>query len=88
MEECAIDQLETIHRATRDVRLFYGREFRSKLVISHRVFFTIDEDAQVVYAIDMVHTARPNKLDEYTPRRSRGSAPPVTLKPPPRPAPS
>jgi mRNA-degrading endonuclease RelE of RelBE toxin-antitoxin system len=35
-------------------------------VISHRVFFTIDEDAQVVYVVDVVHTARQTKIDEYT----------------------
>ena len=41
-------------------------EFRSKLVMSHRVFFTIDEDAMAVHIIDFVHTARQTKLDEYT----------------------
>jgi mRNA-degrading endonuclease RelE of RelBE toxin-antitoxin system len=35
-------------------------------VISHRVFFTIDEDAQVVYVVDVVHTARQTKIGEYT----------------------
>lgn len=33
--------------------------------MSHRVFFTIDEDALTVHAIDFVHTARQTKLDEY-----------------------
>jgi plasmid stabilization system protein ParE len=62
----SVDQLETTPRATRDEGLFYGREFRSKLVISHRVFFTIDEDAQVVYVVDVVHTARQTKIGDYT----------------------
>ena len=34
--------------------------------MSHRVFFTIDEDAMTVHIIDFVHTARQTKLDEYT----------------------
>ena len=62
----SIEQLETTPRATRDEGQFYGRELRSKLVMSHRVFFTIDEAAQVVYVVDLVHTARQNKLDEYS----------------------
>jgi plasmid stabilization system protein ParE len=62
----SIDQLEIAPRATRDEGFFHGHEFRSKLVISHRVFFTISEDAQVVHVIDVVHTAQQTKLDEYT----------------------
>jgi plasmid stabilization system protein ParE len=61
----SIDDLETAPRATQEEGVFYGREFRSKLVISHRVFFTIDEAAQVVYVIDVIHTARQTKLEEY-----------------------
>ncbi len=34
--------------------------------MSHRVFFTIDEDAMAVHVIDFVHTARQTGLDEYT----------------------
>ena len=62
----SIDQLEIAPRATRDEGFFHGHEFRSKLVISHRVFFTIDEDAQVVHVVDIVHTAQQTRLDEYT----------------------
>ena len=62
----SIDQLEIAPRASRDEGFFHGHEFRSKLVISHRVFFTIDEDAQVVHVIDVVHTAQQTRLDEYT----------------------
>lgn len=62
----SIDQLEIAPRATRNEGFFHGHEFRSKLVISHRVFFTIDEDAHVVHVIDIVHTAQQTKLDEYT----------------------
>lgn len=61
----SIDQLETAPRSTRDEGLFYGHEFRSKLVMSHRVFITIDDLEHVVYVIDVVHTARQTKLDEY-----------------------
>ena len=61
----SIDELETAPRATRDEGLIYGREFRSKLVMAHRVFLTIDDLERVVYVIDVVHTARQTKLDEY-----------------------
>lgn len=60
-----IDDLETTPRATEEEGLFYGREFRSKLVVSHRIFLTIDEPEQLVYVIDIVHTAQQTKLDEY-----------------------
>ena len=62
----SIDQLEMTPRATRDEGRFHGREFRSKLVMSHRAFFTIDEAAQIVYVVDLVHTARQSKLDAYS----------------------
>lgn len=62
----SIDQLELAPRATRAEGSFHGHEFRSKLVISHRVFFTIDEDALAVHVIDFVHTAQQIRLDEYT----------------------
>ena len=62
----SIDQLEVAPRATRAEGFFRGHELRSKLVMSHRVFFTIDEVAMAVHVIDFVHTARQTKLDEYT----------------------
>ena len=34
--------------------------------MSHRVFFTIDEDAMAVHVVDFVHAARQTRLDEYT----------------------
>ena len=46
-------------------------------MISHRVFFTIDEDAHVVHVIDIVHTAQQTKLDEYTAGKSSGPFPHV-----------
>lgn len=61
----SIGDLETAPRASQEEGEFHGREFRSKLVISHRVFFTIDEAAQVVYIVDVIHTARQTKLEEY-----------------------
>lgn len=61
----SIDHLETTPRSTRDEGLFHGREFRSKLVHPHRVFLTIDEDDEVVYVVDVVHTARQTRLDKY-----------------------
>jgi len=62
----SIDQLELAPRATRAEGFFHGHEFRSMLVMSHRVFFTIDEDAMAVHVIDFVHTARQTRLDDYT----------------------
>ena len=61
----SIDDLEASPRATQDEGAFDGRELRSKLVISHRVFFTIGEAEQMVYVIDVVHTARQDGLDTY-----------------------
>ena len=60
-----IDALQTAPRSTRSEGTFDGWEFRSKLVITHRVFFTIDDAVETVYVIDIVHTARQTKLDEY-----------------------
>jgi len=61
----SIADLETSPRATREEGLFYGREFRSKLIGSHRIFVTIADAEQIVYVIDVVHTARQTKLDDY-----------------------
>jgi len=61
----SIDDLEASPRATQDEGAFDGRELRSKLVISHRVFFTIGEAEQMVYVIDVVHTAHQGGLDTY-----------------------
>lgn len=62
----SIDHLETAPRATRYEGVFDGHELRSKLVAAHRVFFAIDDDTQAVHVIDVVHTARQTKLDQYT----------------------
>jgi plasmid stabilization system protein ParE len=61
----SIDILGAAPRASRDDGEFLGRELRSKLVMSHRVFFTIDDGTQTVYVVDIVHTARQTRLDEY-----------------------
>lgn len=60
-----IQKLETTPRAFPVVCLRRGRPIHSKLVISHRVYYFIDEPTRLVYIIDVVHTARETKLAEY-----------------------
>lgn len=60
-----IQKLETSPRAFPVVCLRRGRPIRSKLVMSHRVYYFIDEPAALVYVIDLVHTARETKLATY-----------------------
>ncbi|MCB1037141.1 MAG: type II toxin-antitoxin system RelE/ParE family toxin, partial [Acidobacteria bacterium] len=42
-----------------------GRAIRSKLIMSHRVFYFIDEPSRTVYVVDVVHTARETRLEDY-----------------------
>lgn len=66
----SIHQLETSPRAFPIVTLRRGRPIHSKVVISHRVYYFIDEPTHLVYVIDIVHTARETKLAEYRDSRS------------------
>ncbi len=60
-----IEKLETSPRAFPVVCLRRGRPIHSKLVMSHRVYYFIDEPTSLVYVIDLVHTARETKLATY-----------------------
>ena len=42
-----------------------GRPIRSKRIMSHRVFFFIEDAEGIVFIIDVVHTARETRLAEY-----------------------
>ena len=61
----SIDKLESYPRAFPAVSIRRGRQIHSKLVISHRVYYFIDDPTRTVYIIDVVHTARETKLAEY-----------------------
>lgn len=60
-----IRKLESSPRAFGAVCLRRGRPIRSKLVISHRVYYFVDEATRIVYVIDVVHTARETRLAAY-----------------------
>jgi plasmid stabilization system protein ParE len=60
-----IEKLETFPRAFPAMCVRRGRTIHSKLVISHRVYYFIDEPTRLVYVIDVVHTARETKLAGY-----------------------
>lgn len=60
-----IEQLETLPRAFAIVGWSRGQTVYSKLVLSHRVFYFIQESTKTVFILDIVHTARESKLAEY-----------------------
>ncbi len=60
-----IDRLESQPRAFPAVTRRRGRPIHSKRIMSHRIFYLIDDPTQIVYIIDVVHTARETKLKEY-----------------------
>lgn len=61
----SVDHLEASPRASQLEGSLDGREFRSKLVLGHRVFFTIDDPRDSVWVLDVVHTARQTQLERY-----------------------
>ncbi|MEM7354999.1 MAG: type II toxin-antitoxin system RelE/ParE family toxin [Acidobacteriota bacterium] len=63
-----IQKLEALPRAFAAVSLRRGRPVHSKLVMTHRVFYIVDDPSRVVYIIDVVHTARETKLAAYRKR--------------------
>lgn len=60
-----IQRLEAHPRAYPAVTLRRGQPVHFKLMVSHRVFYFIDEVARVVYVIDVVHTVRETRLRRY-----------------------
>jgi plasmid stabilization system protein ParE len=61
----SIQQLEALPHAFSAVCTRQGRPIHSKLILSHRIFYLIDQPTQTVYIIDVVHTARETRLAEY-----------------------
>lgn len=74
-DERAADWLRNLQGSISKLRLFphafptvgtrLGRVVRSKVVMSHRVFYIIDEVKLVVRILDVVHTARETRLARY-----------------------
>lgn len=60
-----IDRLESSPQAFRVVTHRRGFPIRAKLVISHWVFYLVDDERSRVYIIDIVHTSRDSRLAEY-----------------------
>jgi len=60
-----IQELETSPRAFPIACMRRGRPIHSKLVISHRVYYFIDEPTSLVYVIDLVHAAQETRLAKY-----------------------
>ncbi len=60
-----IQDLESLPRAFPAVSLRKGKPVHSKLVISHRVYYFVDDPTRTVYIIDVVHTAHESKLARY-----------------------
>lgn len=61
----SIGKLRVVPRAFASVCVRRGRTIHSKLVVSHRVFYFVDEPAKLVYIVDVVHTARESRLAAY-----------------------
>lgn len=61
----SIQNLESHPRAFPLVGTQLGRPLHSKIIMSHRVFYFVDDPTRIVYIIDVVHTARETKLAEY-----------------------
>ncbi len=64
MEEGAA-ALETIPRGFIEVGTHDGRILHSKPIMSHRVYYFIDDAAELVTIIDVIHTRRETKLEKY-----------------------
>lgn len=60
-----IGELETLPRAFAIVGWSRGQAVYSKLVLTHRVFYYIQEATQTVFIIDIVHTSRESQLAKY-----------------------
>lgn len=60
-----IQKLEAYPRVFAAVSMRRGRPIHSKLVMSHRVYYFVDDPTQTVYIIDVVHTARETRLSRY-----------------------
>lgn len=60
-----IEQLEALPRAFAIVGWSRGQTVYSKIVLTHRVFYYVEESTKTVFIIDIVHTARESKLAEY-----------------------
>lgn len=63
--QAGIRKLQTHPRAFPAVCLRRGRPVHSKVVVSHRVYYFVDDRSRVVYVIDVVHTARETRLAPY-----------------------
>lgn len=63
--QASIQKLETHPRAFPIVNTQFERPLHAKVVLSHRVFYFIDDPTQIVYVIDVVHTARESRLAAY-----------------------
>ncbi|MDE2784083.1 MAG: type II toxin-antitoxin system RelE/ParE family toxin [Gemmatimonadota bacterium] len=57
--------LETMPRGFVEVGEHRGRRLHSKLVMNHRIYYFIDDAAALVTIIDIVHTRRESRLEEY-----------------------
>ena len=60
-----IQKLESLPHAFAVVCMRRGRPIHSKLVLTHRVFYCIDQPTHTVYIIDVVHTACETRLAKY-----------------------
>jgi plasmid stabilization system protein ParE len=60
-----MQRLETSPRAYPVACIRRGRPIYSKLVVSHRVYYFVDDPTGIVFVIDVVHTARETRLAEY-----------------------
>ncbi|MEM9291562.1 MAG: type II toxin-antitoxin system RelE/ParE family toxin [Acidobacteriota bacterium] len=61
----SIENLESFPRAFPAESRRGKRSIRSKLVMSHRVFYFVDDGSNIVYIVDVVHTAQDTKLRQY-----------------------
>lgn len=61
----SIQKLETFPRAFATAGVRSGRPIHSKVVMSHRVYYVVNEATRIVDIIDVVHTARETRLSKY-----------------------
>jgi plasmid stabilization system protein ParE len=57
--------LEAIPRGFPEVGIWNGKALHSKLVMSHRLYYFIDDAEKNVAVIDVVHTARQTRREAY-----------------------
>ncbi|MBZ0114591.1 MAG: type II toxin-antitoxin system RelE/ParE family toxin [Thermoanaerobaculia bacterium] len=64
----SIGELSSTPRAYPVVAHQGGRAVHSKVIMTNRVFYFVDDSECLVFVIDVVHTARETKLLEYRER--------------------